>query len=342
MKKIYEVRECLVTFYSRYEPFIVLVLKFLVALLTLTKVNQGLGYMTRLSEPVIYLTVSVVCCILPWSVIAMIASVWVLLHLYALSILAFLVGAVLITLMFLLYYRFVPDSALFLVLTPMAYCYNVPYIIPVITGLLQKPYTMVSTLCGTVLYFFLQGVKANEALLGKTEMKDSMLDKVHVLWNQLLSNKEMYLMCLTFVLATLVIYFLRRMSMNHAWTVALGIGVALEFITVMAGHLMMGVEGDLPQLLLSLLFAGILGWFIKFFCFNLDYSRTERVQFEDDEYYYYVKAVPKISFPKLEKKKKTIHSRNENPKLREETAQEDLMEDWDMFQEDVSEKIKKN
>jgi hypothetical protein len=26
---------------------------------------------------------------------------------------------------------------------------------------------------------------------------------------------------------------------------------------------------------------------------NLDYARTERVQFEDDDYYYYVKAVPK-------------------------------------------------
>ena len=26
---------------------------------------------------------------------------------------------------------------------------------------------------------------------------------------------------------------------------------------------------------------------------NLDYARTERVQFEDDEYYYYVKAIPK-------------------------------------------------
>ena len=25
----------------------------------------------------------------------------------------------------------------------------------------------------------------------------------------------------------------------------------------------------------------------------MDYSRTERLQFEDDEYYYYVKAVPK-------------------------------------------------
>ena len=30
------------------------------------------------------------------------------------------------------------------------------------------------------------------------------------------------------------------------------------------------------------------------FLFSVDYSRTERVQFEDDEYYYYVKAVPKV------------------------------------------------
>ena len=28
---------------------------------------------------------------------------------------------------------------------------------------------------------------------------------------------------------------------------------------------------------------------------TVDYSRTENVQFEDDEYYYYVKAIPKMS-----------------------------------------------
>jgi hypothetical protein len=32
---------------------------------------------------------------------------------------------------------------------------------------------------------------------------------------------------------------------------------------------------------------------VEFFMMDLDYARTERVQFEDDDYYYYVKAVPK-------------------------------------------------
>ena len=41
---------------------------------------------------------------------------------------------------------------------------------------------------------------------------------------------------------------------------------------------------------------------IEFFRFCLDYSRTEKVQFEDDEYYYYVKAVPKAIVAGTDKK----------------------------------------
>ena len=43
------------------------------------------------------------------------------------------------------------------------------------------------------------------------------------------------------------------------------------------------------------------------FSFNLDYSRTEKVQFEDDEYYYYVKAVPKVTVTTPEHKVKKIN-----------------------------------
>lgn len=39
----------------------------------------------------------------------------------------------------------------------------------------------------------------------------------------------------------------------------------------------------------------IVGEILEFFLFHVDYKRTERLQFEDDEYYYYVKAVPKIT-----------------------------------------------
>ena len=46
---------------------------------------------------------------------------------------------------------------------------------------------------------------------------------------------------------------------------------------------------------------------MQFFLFNVDYSRVERVQFEDDEYYYYVKAVPKMTFVTPERTVKKIN-----------------------------------
>ena len=45
--------------------------------------------------------------------------------------------------------------------------------------------------------------------------------------------------------------------------------------------------------------------------FSVDYSRTQRMQFEDDEYYYYVKAVPKIVVSAPEKTVKKINERQE-------------------------------
>ena len=45
---------------------------------------------------------------------------------------------------------------------------------------------------------------------------------------------------------------------------------------------------------------------LTFFFFNLDYTRIESVQFEDDDYYYYVKAVPKVTVSDSLRTVKTI------------------------------------
>ena len=45
-----------------------------------------------------------------------------------------------------------------------------------------------------------------------------------------------------------------------------------------------------PGILASVL----LGEILTFFCCGLEYRKTQRLQFEDDDYYYYVKAVPKV------------------------------------------------
>ncbi len=42
----------------------------------------------------------------------------------------------------------------------------------------------------------------------------------------------------------------------------------------------------------------------RVFHFSVDYSKAEKFQYEDDEYYYYVKAIPKVSVAVPEKRVK--------------------------------------
>ena len=52
----------------------------------------------------------------------------------------------------------------------------------------------------------------------------------------------------------------------------------------------------------------LLAFIVQFFVFSVDYSRIEHTQFEDDEYYYYVKAVPKINVTAPEMNVKRINA----------------------------------
>ena len=69
-------------------------------------------------------------------------------------------------------------------------------------------------------------------------------------------------------------------------------------------------------MILGSILCALIALVMQFFQFNLDYARTEKVQFEDDEYYYYVKAVPKMAVAVPEKRVKRITTQRANQNVR--------------------------
>ena len=63
---------------------------------------------------------------------------------------------------------------------------------------------------------------------------------------------------------------------------------------------------------------------IQFFFFSLDYSRTERLQFEDDEYYYYVKAIPKAMVSGMDKKVTKFSGKEKEERLTKKRFAEEM------------------
>ena len=110
---------------------------------------------------------------------------------------------------------------------------------------------------------------------------------------QLLENKEMLLVMIVFVITTLVVYQVRRLNVNNSWNIATVAGVLVQFVLLLVGYLVLGMTSRIVWLIVGSIISLLVGVVIRFIFMDLDYARTENVQFEDDEYYYYVKAVPK-------------------------------------------------
>ena len=64
-------------------------------------------------------------------------------------------------------------------------------------------------------------------------------------------------------------------------------------------------------MIVGILVSMVLAFVFEFFVFAVDYTRTEYLQFQDDDYYYYVKAVPKVAVTAPDVKVQRINKRKE-------------------------------
>lgn len=306
MTGLLELKEKLKRIYSKYDIFIVPVLKFLLALIVLSAINSTLGYMVQLDNMAIVLMVALLCSFLPIGSIALFGILFSMAHMFSLSIETLAVGFCMYLLMFLLFIRFSSKEIIVVILTPVLFILKIPYVMPVALGLLGTPASAVSVGCGVAVYYMFSSISANATTI--TSMGDDAVGKLRLLIDSMLGNKAMFIMIIAFAVTVVVVYLVRRMSIDHSWTIAIVSGSLLDMIILLLGDLVYDTNTSVMGVLLGAVVAVIIAKVIEFFNFFVDYSRTEKVQFEDDEYYYYVKAVPKMTVSEQTKTVKRINT----------------------------------
>lgn len=294
MTGILELREKLKQIYSKTEFILIPFIKFLLAFVALLTLNNNLGYMTKLDNIAIVLIVALMCSFLPNSCIVLFAALFSLLHIYALSLEAAIVGLCMYLVMFLLFFRFSPKDSLVVVLTPLLCVMKIPFVIPIAVGLLCGPASIVAVGCGICVYYLLNTVIGSAPTINAMGEEETTA-KLRLIIDGILGNKSMMVMIAAFAITVLVVYLIRRIAIDHAWTIAMIAGIMINIVIMLIGDLLYDTEISVINVLIGSILALAVGKIIEFFRFCVDYSRTEKVQFEDDEYYYYVKAVPKMA-----------------------------------------------
>ena len=311
MTNLLEMKENLKNFYGKYEVYITPVLKFILALITFITINTNIGFMLRLKNPAIVLITALMCSFLPLQVILLLGALFIVIHLYSLSLECAIVVAALFLLMFLLYFRFTPRDTMAVLATPICFALHIPYAVPITMGLVSSPLSAISVSCGVIIYYVLNYIKINSAALGNLEA-DSAIQKFQYVVDNVTNNKIMLVMVMAFSITVILVYLIRRLSVNHSWRIAMICGGITNMLIVMFGDLFLDLNVSIMGVIVGTLISLVLTFALQFFIFSVDYTRTEYVQFEDDEYYYYVKAVPKMVVAAPEKKVKRINPQKKN------------------------------
>lgn len=309
MTSLLELREYIKNFYVKYELYITYMWKFLLSLIALTMIGNKIGFQTSLTKLPILLMVSLLCSIMPQNFMVLVSAGFILAHLYKLSMICAIVALIVFLLMFLLYFRFSPKDTIAVMLTPMCFYLSVPYVMPIALGLLGTPTSIVSMSFGIIVAFLVNYIAGNANTLSGLKMEE-LIEQFQTIVKELMTNKRMWVFVAAFTITLVIVYVIRRMSVDHAWTIAIIAGALTNIICLLIGDLMyttgLSFIGVIVQSIISILLLLVL----QFFAFNLDYTRIEKVQFEDDEYYYYVKAVPKVTVSTPAPKVKKISGTN--------------------------------
>jgi len=303
---VFEIRKKIIEAYGQFEYMIVPSFKFAVAFLLILMINDHIGFNLGLTNKLLGVIIALVCSLVPVNFIAGILVMLVLAHLYTLSLETMIVAGVIFLLMLLLYFRFSPKDTIMILLLPLAFAAKVEYAVPVVAGLLFTPGSAVGVGFGVIITKYLAYVEQNKAALGNSEIGPATVDNFRNIVDALLQNKSMWILAGAFAAAVVVVFLIRRLETAHSWTIAIIVGSMVEVCILLFGDMQYDTNIDLTKVFLGVFLSILVELLVEFFCFMVDYTRVESVQFEDDDYYYYVKAVPKVTVSDSLRTVKTI------------------------------------
>lgn len=301
-------RDKLQELYAMKSIYIDKAVQFVLALVTFLMINQNIGLMKAVATPVVAVALAVICTFLPPVVTAYVAAGLVIVHLFKLSIGVAAAAALIFVVMFIFYCRFTPKKALLLLVTPVAFMLHVPYVVPVACALVLGPISAVPVVFGTIIYYMIECVRTSATAITSA---DGITRQISLFVKTVFQDKTLWITVIAFIISIFVVYTVRRLSVDHAWKIAAASGAVVNIVVIVIGDIVFDIHTSYNMLIIGNIAAVVIGFIMEFFLFSVDYSRTERLQFEDDEYYYYVKAIPKVSISTPEKTVKRINERQE-------------------------------
>jgi len=304
MKWILQVKEAVKAFYEKYDRFVDGVLRFVLAMGVFLTAFYYTGYNAGLNPAMISAAGALICAFLPGSFISVILALLIAAEFLSVSLEVTAVAILLFLLMLLLYFVFRAGKSVLIAVTFMFCCLRLPAVLLTI-GLLLSPVEIVVVFFGVLLYAMVLVVKKDFTVLSSAETL-TIGGRVNLLMTDMLTNEKFLLVLSALAASMLLIAIISRSRINYAPLVSVISGDFLFLVLILLGNFFIEVEVSYLMILIGMLLNILLSFVIITLVIHADYRHTEHVKFEDDSYYYFVKAVPKTAVAVTEKRVESI------------------------------------
>ena len=323
MDGILYIRAVIISVIKRYEAAVLFILKFFLGFFVFSGINQ-LGFLRDellfILEPgmgpMLLLILAFLFSILPLAASYGLMIVYITLHLSANTEIAAIVLLVSLCVLFF-YIRLAPKESILILLTVIGFYFRLPYLIPLITGLYFGLTGAIPVMLGVLIWHYIPVIIELMSTTGSAGFEITELaDTIPVIYQDVLTNVtgnyEWLFIAFSFTMVIITVYAISRLSIDYSAEVAVILGAIVNIISFIVAAIAVQIDVNIFGMLFATIISAAIACVIRFFDIALDYTRVERIQFSDEDNYYYVKVVPKLlSADTMKKKRKPARPERE-------------------------------
>ena len=289
------IRDSIKNVVKKYNAAITPVFRFIAAFVTFALINGNLGYYEKLNGISVVVLLSAISAFFPMGVTVFLAGLLMILHIYSASMFLSLIFIIIIAILYFMLMRLAPGYSAIIIAVPVLSFFHLEVLVPMASGLTGSPIAIFAIIPGIVVSILFNVIKdAVKMSSGSMQIEDNLQTYIFVI-KSLVENKLMILMIVAAIGVLLATYTCRKLAVSHAYILGIIAGMIANLIIMIVGGLIFEIKVDVLWVLLGTILSGGLALVVQFFKYLLDYSSVEHLQFDDDDYFYYVTAVPKLS-----------------------------------------------
>ena len=264
LTKLLEFRGMARSFFQKYQLIIEPVFRFIISYMAFHTINGALAYNTRVANPVIELAMAAVGAFVPPVVLILMCALLAILQVYSASpILAALV-VVIFAVLYCFIARFSGKYGYAVVAVPILFVFKMPYLIPLLLGMIATPMAIFPTASGVIVYFVFKVIQEAATRQDITSLDATLALYIDVV-NNLFKHKEMFITAAIFAAVIFVMWLVRKLRFEFVFELTIVLGAIINILGFLLANLQLDINVGTGSMILGTILSMLLVFIAQFF-----------------------------------------------------------------------------